>query len=406
MSKGKILVVDDDLVFLKIIERQLKNLGFEVYTTHDNDLHISELLERHDFVLALVDYYLEEDKGIDLVKRLPAFKGLPVVYISSSDEQSVLDDILSEVPEGFIDKNRINPRELRATLDLIIYKKEKEEELKELNATLDRKVKDRTEKLDAAIAALEIEVSAKEDALNKLEEALKSEVKFGTLKSNMISNLSHEFKTPLSSIKSSAQILKKMLEMTSEGEEKLFKHVSRIMEGSNQLNSILNRILMVEKSGLFEVEKELSKVDIHLVLQEICDRINNSLSIETVLQIHEDYQLQQGLLDPKLVELVLTNLLSNAAKFSPENSAIKLFLRTSLAKRSLEIIVEDHGIGMSNKDIEQIFHRFFRGENVGSIEGTGIGMSIVKRAVDALGGEINISSTLNKGTNIQVILPI
>ncbi len=405
MSKGKVLVIDDDRVFLKIIERQLKNLEFEVFTATEGDEQIKELLASHSFVLALVDFYLGNEKGIDLVKRIPRLSDLPVVFISASDEQSVLDEILAVAPEGFIDKNRINPRELRATLDLIIYKRQKDEELRELNENLDRKVKDRTEKLDAAIKALVREMTAKEEAHQKMEEALQAEKEFGALKSNMISNLSHEFKTPLSSIKSSAQLIKKMLELASETDEKLFKHTHRIMDGANQLNNLLNRILLVEKSEVLEVNKRSMEMDIQPLFQSISEKFESGAAEEPELIIEEKYEVERFMIDPRLLELILTNLVSNALKFTINNEPVKLTFQTIADQNVIRIVVEDKGIGISKKDLEQIYYRFFRGQNVESIEGTGIGMSIVKRAIDSLGGDIDIKSKVNQGTTIEVKVP-
>lgn len=405
MSKGKILVIDDDQFFLKIIERQLINLNFEVFTVSEGHDQISELLSLHTFELALIDFYLGSEKGIDLVKKIPRLIDLPVVYISASDDRSVLDEILAVSPEGFIDKNRINPRELRATLDLIIYKRKKDEELKELNSSLDLKVKDRTKKLNAAIKALTREMSAKEEAHKKLEEALKAEKEFGALKSNMISNLSHEFKTPLSSIKSSAQLIKKMLEIASDSDGKVFKHTLRIMDGANQLNELLNRILMVEKNEVLEVDVQLMKMDIEPLFEAISQKFKTGDPDEPELIIEKRFEVERFMVDPRLLELILTNLVSNALKFTINNEPVKLIFQTLKKQNEVNIMVQDHGIGISAKDLEQIYFRFFRGQNVESIEGTGIGLSIVKRAVDSLEGEIDVQSKVNEGTIIQVRFP-
>jgi signal transduction histidine kinase len=106
--------------------------------------------------------------------------------------------------------------------------------------------------------------------------------------------------------------------------------------------------------------------------------------------------------DPRLFRLIISNIVSNACKYSQDEVLISVHREMD----SLIMSFKDKGIGMSESDIEQIFYRFYRGENVGSIEGTGIGMSIMKRCLDALGGKVKINSELGKGSEFVVRLPV
>lgn len=407
MSKGKVLVVNDDHVFARILERQLIKLDYEVVTISDNLHSIDELTVQNSFDLAVVDYYLGDvERGVDLPKRYPGLKKMPLIFISDSQEQSVLDEILSVSPDGFIDKSRLNPRELQAMMNLVLYKKQKEEELKELNENLDLKVKDQTKKLNEAVKALVREVAAKEEAHQKLEKALKTEKEFGALKSDIVSNLSHEFKTPISFIKSSAQIIKRILELNDEDDLKLFKHSDRIMEGADRLNSLLTRILLVEKNQLLEFDREFFELDIRPIFDNICDKLESVKLDVPKLNVFSKYGFERATINPDLLELVLTNLVSNALKFTLNSEPVVLYFETDLADDTIKIKVLDRGIGISKEDLDQIYFRFFRGKNVGSVEGTGIGMSIVKRALNACNGTISIKSELNKGTTVLVEIPV
>ena len=106
------------------------------------------------------------------------------------------------------------------------------------------------------------------------------------------------------------------------------------------------------------------------------------------------------------MRLIFTNLVSNACKYSPYGGNLKISFKVSKNKRQLRFRVEDQGIGMSQDDINQIFFRFYRGQNVGSIEGTGIGLAIVKRAVDSLEGKIELESKVGEGTCFEVQIPV
>lgn len=407
MAKGKVLVIDDDHVFTKILERQLISLDFEVVTISEDLDRINDLLNDHTFEVTIVDYYLGDgERGVDLVKRFPKLNDSPTIFISASHEQSVLDEILSASPDGFIDKNRLNPRELQAMMNLVRYKKQKEKELQELNESLDLKVKDRTDKLNEAVKALVREMTAKEEAHVKLEKALKTEKEFGALKSNIISNLSHEFKTPISSIKSSAQLIKKILELANETDEKVFKHTNRIMEGADMLNTLLSRILMVEKSEMLEFDMKFLELDIQPVFESICQKFEPETQDAPKVNITAQFGFERALINPHLLELILTNLVSNAMKYTINGKPVELFFETDATQRKIYCKVVDRGIGMTKEDLDQIYFRFFRGKNVESIEGTGIGMSIVKRALDSWGGEIRIDSELNKGTTVYVEIPV
>jgi signal transduction histidine kinase len=108
--------------------------------------------------------------------------------------------------------------------------------------------------------------------------------------------------------------------------------------------------------------------------------------------------------DEKLVRNIIINLITNAVKFSP--NAVEIEMKISCDRTNLIIIVTDHGIGIPEKDIEELFTSFSRGSNVGNIEGTGLGLSIVKKAVDLLQGTVDLKSTVGNGSEFKVTLPL
>lgn len=406
MVNGKVLLIDDDLLFAKIMTRQLDSLGYEVISRTKNFEGFHEDLQEHEIDIIIIDFFLGEIDGVELMKSIHSQYDQPVIFVTSSNDSKVLDSILSVTPEGFIDKNRLNNRELQAMLQLTLYKKKKDLELRDLNEQLDRKVKERTEELDEAIKALVREMSEKEVANKKLEKSLKAEKEFSRQKTDIISNLSHEFKTPISSIKSSAQLIQRMLEKASSADEKYAKHLQRIIEGTEIMNDLIVRILSFEKKGSFELNKEILSMDILPLWESYKQRLDLLRKPDQKINYEERIALDMVNIDPKLTSLVLENVVSNALKYSDDEASVDVSFMAIDQPKRLEISVRDNGIGIDQDDLANIFKRFYRGKNVGSIEGTGIGMSIVKRVLKILDGEIAIDSKVNEGTTVQITIPL
>ena len=248
-------------------------------------------------------------------------------------------------------------------------------------------------------------MTEKEKIHRKLRDALKVEKEFGELKSKIISNLSHEFKTPLSSIRSSAQLIKAIVERTA-GDERSLKHAKKIETAVDILTDIFMRILSVEKDDKIYYHPRSIKFDLDIFFEGILKEFQ--LEANSQLELQCDFQKDLGLIesDQNLLRLIFINIVSNACKYSEYSGVVKVNSGIDKKSNALFFFVEDEGIGMSQEDLEQVYFRFFRGKNVGSIEGTGIGLSIVKRAVDALEGEIKIESELKGGTKVEVKIPL
>jgi signal transduction histidine kinase len=142
--------------------------------------------------------------------------------------------------------------------------------------------------------------------------------------------------------------------------------------------------------------------------EEYCDGIINELTdYYKDININKCYQYIFGniLIDTKILRHVILNLLSNAIKYSPLNSEIKFITNKDKDNDNIILYIEDKGIGIPENDINMIFEPFHRANNVKNIEGTGLGMSIVKRSLDLCKGKISISSKVNEGTNITLTIP-
>lgn len=386
-----------------MLAHTVSQLGYEVsgiYT--DAEAALKKYKEDSpDFVL--LDFHLGDGKdGIDLAREFKLIHQVPVIMVTAVENDEELKKILDFRPDAYVQKP-IEQREMRAVLELVKYKHEKDQEMAELNRSLEDKVKERTEELDIAVKSLIKEMSDKEKMHQQLENALQSEKQFGDLKSKIITNLSHEFKTPLASIRSSAQLLSKMIEKGLVT-DKSTKHTERIEESVEILTNLLVRILSVERDQDKLYKAEFYDIDFGVFLesvQEECETQN-----ENDIQIDYNIELSSENIrtDPKLLRLILTNLISNACKYSHQGASISVGVFED--GKNLKFRIKDKGIGMDDDDRDQIYYRFFRAKNVGSIEGTGIGLSIVKRSVDAMMGEIKVASKINEGTCFEVKIPI
>jgi PAS domain S-box-containing protein len=260
-----------------------------------------------------------------------------------------------------------------------------------LNEELEKKVEARTSKLHETMQKLEL-------SKDELSKALSKEKDLGELKSAFVSMASHEFRTPLSTILSSASLLAKY--KLTEEQDKRDKHVLRIKSSVLNLNNILNEFLSLGKIEDGKITANKTVFDIrHLVQQQINEMTEILKPGQKVNYTH--HGKTDVILDEVLFKNILINLLSNAAKFSGENKAI--FITTNITETSIQFCIKDKGIGIAKKDQEHLSEIFFRAANAANIPGTGVGLHIVTKYVEMLNGKIEIKSKLEKGTEINII---
>jgi signal transduction histidine kinase len=244
---------------------------------------------------------------------------------------------------------------------------------------------------------LAIDITDRKEAERNLLEALTKERKLGELKSRFVSMASHEFRTPLSTILSSAYLIEKYHD--SSDQQKREKHLSRIVSSVNNLTNILNEFLSVGKIDEGKIGLHVTQFELNALINEIISETKGILkSSQSISYIHEGEQLVY--LDINLIKNIMLNLISNAIKFSNEDAVIKI--NTSIMNDEITIMVKDNGIGISTDDQEHLMDRFFRGGNVSNIQGTGLGLYIVSKYVENMKGKIKYTSQLNEGTTFTI----
>ncbi len=267
------------------------------------------------------------------------------------------------------------------------------DKIRQLNADLEVKVEERTLILKEALQKLE-------QSQQELNEALDKERQLNEIKSRFVSMASHEFRTPLTTVLSSASLLSKYT--ASEEQDKRDKHIQRIKSSVNNLNDILEDFLSLGKLNEGKVEKRMEQVNLRSLLEDTLDEMKALVKKEQqfVLDCNDSCEAYT---DKKLFRNILINLISNAIKFSEEGKTITIKGRVAADKAIIS--VADQGIGIAEMDQQHLFSSFFRAGNATNIKGTGLGLHIVKRYIDLLGGEVELQSKLNKGTTVNFTIP-
>ncbi len=265
--------------------------------------------------------------------------------------------------------------------------KEAEDKLKEYAAHLEEEVEKRTEWLKNTVAALQ-------EAKAEVSLSLEKEKELGQLKSRFVSMASHEFRTPLSAIQLSASLIDKYAKPFDN--PNIEKHVKKIKNAVGNLTTILNDFLSLEKLEAGKVEPAFEPFDLVKLSEEITEEMQMVAKENQNIIYQHTGTFSNVSLDPNLLKNCIINLVSNAIKYSGENTFIEF--NTELTDQECIVTVKDNGIGIPDTDQKHLFEAFFRAHNTGNIPGTGLGLNIVGRYVNLMNGKIDFKSDLKQGT--------
>jgi PAS domain S-box-containing protein len=275
--------------------------------------------------------------------------------------------------------------------------KEKEAEARTLHyaSQLEKLVEDRTLSLQKSVTELQ---AAKETVSKSLEK----EKELNQLKSRFVSMASHEFRTPLSSITLSASLIEKY--KLQSDDINVSKHVTRIKSSVANLTTILDDFLSLERLEAGKIETNFTHFDIVKLSEEITEEMQLMAKKDQNIIYQHTGTHSMVLLDQNLLRNCIVNLISNAIKYSGENTFIEF--NTELTDNVCIINVCDNGIGIPEIDHKHLFQPFFRANNTGNIPGTGLGLNIITRYVKLMGGRVNFCSLANQKTVFTLNFPL
>ncbi|MBI5372715.1 MAG: PAS domain-containing sensor histidine kinase [Sphingobacteriales bacterium] len=267
------------------------------------------------------------------------------------------------------------------------------DDIRKLNTDLEGKVEERTIILKEALQKLE-------ESQTELSESLDKERQLNEIKSRFVSMASHEFRTPLSTILSSAILVSKY--PSGDDFEKRERHIRRIRDSVNHMNELLEDFLSLGKLEEGKVGVTVTSFSVKDFIEDVVDEMKAHL--KNGQEIFPECSGEPVFTtDKRMMKNILLNLLSNAIKFSGEGK--RVWIRSTTGKDRLEITIRDEGLGIPAEDQPHLFSTFFRAKNVSNIQGTGLGLPIVKRYVNLLGGDIHLDSVLERGTEVTISLP-
>lgn len=350
----------------------------------------------------LVDFRLGAHDGLELITQA-VNEGIaaPFILLTGQSDRETDEKAMRAGAQDYLVKGTFNPYDLERSIRYSIEHAKSLAEIQKLNTELEQRVEERTQELAAAIQNLEKANRTLKKAQTEIYKALQKEKELHELKSRFVTIASHEFRTPLSTVLSSASLITKY--KTAEDDEKRLKHVGRIKSAVHNLTNILNDFLSISRMEEGKIHNVPSTFDLQSFSAEVVDEMQGFLKEGQRIDYQHEGAQQTVYLDKQLMRNVMINLLSNGSKYSGENSTI--WFTTAIEGSVITLEVRDEGIGIPDEDKTHLFTPFFRAQNVTNIQGTGLGLNIVKKYVEIMGGELRYESQLGHGTTFTITLP-
>ncbi|WP_126386756.1 hybrid sensor histidine kinase/response regulator [Pseudanabaena sp. ABRG5-3] len=391
-NNSSVLIVDDTVYNIQLLSLMLIRQGYKVeQATNGKDALEKANSQLPDIIL--LDIRMPDIDGYEVCKILkdnPKTQAIPIIFISSIEEPSEKVEAFSVGGVDYISK----PFQLIEVLARI------ETHLR--LCSLQKKLQEQNEQLQLSASVL--------------ARSLKQEQELSEMKTNFISVVSHEFRTPLTTIQSASELLEHYEWTKEEQTEQLHQIQSEV----KHMTDLMEDVLFLSRTNANKTKLNLTEFDLLKFCKQLLRQIKrtfgknynlNSLFhnlIDNVLieNIHLQNEIPELIvrMDEKLLRQILSNLTTNAIKYSPEDSDIDF--KISINRENVTFTVGDHGIGIPEEDLTHLFSAFHRGKNVGILPGTGLGLSIVKNCVDIHNGSISVNTQLNIGTEFTVVLPL
>jgi signal transduction histidine kinase len=400
-EKIKILLVDDDEDDFIITQDIIHDIPGNPYsldwTASFNEAF--QLIQEQKHQVYLVDYRLGAHDGLELISTAIQSGSLaPFILLTGQSNRETDEKAMRIGASDYLVKGTFTPFDLERSVRYSLEHAKNLAEIQKLNSELEQRVIVRTQELAEVVIQLEATNKSLFEAQQEIKKALQKEKELNELKSRFVTIASHEFRTPLSTVLSSASLIGKY--KLTEDDEKRQKHVTRIKSAVTNLTGILNDFLSlsrIEEGKIYNVPTTFS---LGPFVRSIVEEMQGYLKVGQIIHYQHEGYPDQVTLDKQLFKNITLNLLSNASKYSNEGKNI--YLTTQLTPENIILQVQDEGIGIPEADQTHIFTPFFRAQNATNYEGTGLGLNIVKRYVDIMLGTLSYQSTLQVGTTFTV----
>ncbi|WP_224998493.1 hybrid sensor histidine kinase/response regulator [Cesiribacter sp. SM1] len=403
-EKIRVLLIDDDeddFIITREIINDIPGRNYLLdWTSSFNEALSLIRQQQHD--VYLVDYRLGAHDGLELITQaIEEGSTAPFILLTGQSDRETDEKAMRIGALDYLVKGTINPFELERSIRYSIEHAKSLAEIQKLNTELEQRVELRTQELAEAIRKLEHTNRSLYEAEQEVRKALKKEKELHELKSRFVTIASHEFRTPLSTVLSSVSLISKYT--TTEDDEKRQKHVDRIKSAVNNLTNILNDFLSISRIEEGKIYNVPATFNLQNLATEVTDELQGFLKKGQKIHYSHAGDSSTVHLDKQLIKNIMINLLSNASKYSGEGKAIHF--NTEITGSTTSIVIRDEGIGIPEADQAHLFTPFFRAQNVTNIQGTGLGLNIVKKYVDIMNGSLQYESKLDEGTTFSVSIP-
>jgi len=404
------LIADDDEVIRRYLCRSMHHAGYRTIEASDGEQCLTLYTELHPDIV-LLDAIMPVMDGFTCCARihtLPEPYHAPVLMITGLDDREYVDRAFAAGASDYVTKP-IHLAVLIQRVRRLIQQSRLRQELEVSNQTLENRVQERTIELENAIEQLQVEIDKRKQAEEVVTQALERERELSDLKTRIITTLSHEFRTPLSSISLSFDIIEQ--QYLTLDPDKRSKRFMQVRNNIKRITQVLDDALTISKNEASELSFNPTPIDLaefcHTLVKEWESIKNQNQQIMFNHNFTQSKCPRSVWLDSQLLQKIFFHLFMNATRFSPNGGEVKLELNCT--ETSVIFRVSDRGIGIPLAEHNRIFEEFYRASNANTIPGTpgaGLGLAIVKQAIDLHGASIAIESPANGGVTFVISFPL